>query len=76
MGYEFLNQKKNLIAIAIFKFNVSAYPKSSNVYDSLGEAYMNNGDKQLAILNYKKSLELNTDNNNAKEALKKLNEVK
>jgi hypothetical protein len=37
---------------------------------------MNNGDKQLAILNYKESLELNPDNNNAKEALKKLNEVK
>jgi C-terminal processing protease CtpA/Prc len=76
MGYEFLNQKKNLMAIAIFKFNALAYPKSSNVYDSLGEAYMNNGDKQLAILNYKKSLELNLDNNNAKETLKKLNKGK
>jgi hypothetical protein len=33
---------------------------------------MNNGDKNLAIQNYKKSLELNPDNNNGKEMLKKV----
>jgi cytochrome c-type biogenesis protein CcmH/NrfG len=43
-----------------------------DVYDSLGEAYMNAGEKQLAIDNYKKSLELNPENDNAKEKLKVL----
>jgi tetratricopeptide (TPR) repeat protein len=59
-------------AIALFKINVEFYPKSSNVYDSLAEAYMTNGDKDLAIENYKKSLELNPQNSNAREMLKKL----
>jgi tetratricopeptide (TPR) repeat protein len=53
-------------------FNVEAFPESFNVYDSLGEAYMNSGDTEKAIINYQKSLELNLENNNAKEMLKKL----
>jgi CubicO group peptidase (beta-lactamase class C family) len=72
LGYGFLRAKKLPEAIAYFKLNVELYPKSSNVYDSLGEAYLTNGDKELAIANYKKSLELNPKNTNAKEALKKL----
>ena len=67
-----LQQKKVLESIAVFKVNVEFYPKSSNVYDSLGEAYMANGDKALAIANYKKSLELDPANSNAREVLKKL----
>ena len=48
------------------------FPKGFNTYDSLGEAYMENGDKSLAIQNYKKSLELNPKNTHAVEKLKKL----
>jgi tetratricopeptide (TPR) repeat protein len=59
-------------AIIIFKLNVEFYPKDFDVYDSLGEGYMTNGDKELAIDNYKKSLELNPKNSNATEMLKKL----
>ncbi len=59
-------------AIEIFKLNVESHPESSNVYDSLGEAYMLNGQKDLAIKNYKKSLELNPKNANAVEMLKRL----
>jgi cytochrome c-type biogenesis protein CcmH/NrfG len=51
---------------------VELHPDSFNVYDSLGEAYMNSGDIKNAVDNYKKSLELNPDNANAKEMLKKL----
>ena len=47
-----------------------------NVYDSLGEAYMKTGQKELAIKNYEKSLELNPKNDNGKEMLKKLGEMK
>lgn len=67
-----MNENKIQYAIEIFKLNVKMYPQSANVYDSLGEAYMNDGQKELAIQNYKKSLELNPDNTNAKEMLKKL----
>jgi CubicO group peptidase (beta-lactamase class C family) len=72
LGYGFLQQKKLSEALAVFKVNVDLYPQSSNVYDSLGEAYMVNGNKELAIVNYKKSLELNPQNTNAVNMLKKL----
>jgi CubicO group peptidase (beta-lactamase class C family) len=71
-GYQLLSAKKLPDAIRMFQLNVELHPQSWNVYDSLGEAYMNTGDKDLAIQNYKKSLELNPDNNNGKETLKKL----
>jgi CubicO group peptidase (beta-lactamase class C family) len=72
LGYRFLRAKKLPEAIAYFKLNVEFYPNSSNVYDSLGEAYMTNGEKELAIANYKKSLELNPKNTRGAEMLKKL----
>ena len=53
--------------------NVEAYPQSANVYDSLGEAYMDAGNKPLAIVNYQKSLELNPKNRGAVVMLQKLN---
>lgn len=74
LGYTLLRQKKVAEAIALFKLNVELYPQSSNVYDSLAEAYMANGDKELAIANYKKSLELDPQNKNAVDMLKKLEE--
>ncbi|HEY5883049.1 MAG TPA: serine hydrolase [Pyrinomonadaceae bacterium] len=72
VGYAFMRQKKLAEAIAVFKVNTELYPNSFNTYDSLAEAYMNNGDKELAIMNYKKSLELDPKNSNGAEALKKL----
>jgi CubicO group peptidase (beta-lactamase class C family) len=72
LGYQMLGLKKVKEAIEIFKLNVEAHPASSNAYDSLGEAYMIDGEKDLAIKNYQKSLELNPKNTNAIEKLKKL----
>ena len=73
LGYELIRANKFKEAIRIFQLNVEAYPQSSNVYDSLGEAYMNDGDKPRAIANYQKSLELNPKNRNAVLMLQKLN---
>lgn len=72
LGYNLLNNKKLKEAIEILKLNVEMFPQSANVYDSLGEAYMVNGDKELAIKNYEKALELNPQNTNAADMLKKL----
>lgn len=71
-GYEFLAQKKFSEAIAVFTAMVESFPRSSNAYDSLGEGYMLSGDKENAITNYQKSVELNPNNENGKEMLKKL----
>jgi len=74
----FLFQKTELNrieeAIAIFKINVALYPKSWNTYDSLGEAYLINGNKELAIKNYKISLELNPSRTKTHDLIKKLQE--
>jgi CubicO group peptidase (beta-lactamase class C family) len=72
-GYELLQMGRTKEAIEIFKLNVEAYPQGFNTYDSLGEAYKKNGDNELAIQNYKKSLELNPQNGGATRALARLN---
>jgi imidazolonepropionase-like amidohydrolase len=72
LGYQLLGSKQIKAAIQVFQLNVEVYPESFNTYDSLGEAYLANGDKELASKNYKKSLELNPKNTNAVEMLKKL----
>ena len=72
LGYKLMARGKLKEAIRVFQLNVEAYPASSNVYDSLGEGYMKNGDQELAIENYEKSLKLDPANQNAVEILKKL----
>jgi tetratricopeptide (TPR) repeat protein len=73
LGYRLLNAKKFNDAIRIFQLNVEAYPQSGNVYDSLGEAYMDAGNKPLAIANYQRSLQFNPRNGGAVKMLQKLN---
>ncbi|MHC1705108.1 MAG: alpha/beta fold hydrolase [Tenuifilaceae bacterium] len=72
IGYRFLQDGKIKDAIELFKLNTIAFPKSGNAFDSLGEAYLNDGQKDLAIKNYEKSLELDPSNENAKKVLKEL----
>jgi imidazolonepropionase-like amidohydrolase len=72
LGYQLLNHERVADAIEIFRLNVEMYPQGFNTYDSLGEAYLRKNNRDLAITNYKKSLELNPHNKNAIEALKKL----
>ena len=57
VGYQLISVRRLKEAIAVLKLNVGAHPASANVYDSLAEAYMNSGDKDLAIAYYKKALE-------------------
>ena len=72
LGYRLLQAGKIKEAVEIFKLNVEAYPQGFNTYDSLGEAYVAAGERELAVRNYRKSLELNPKNTSASEALKKL----
>lgn len=72
LGYHYLGNDKVDYAAAIFKLNVELFPKSSNVYDSYGEALLKQGDKEKAIENYKKSVEINPANEGGINVLKEL----
>lgn len=71
-GYELLEEGEVDMAIEVFKYNVELFPDVANTYDSLGEAYAKKGDKDLAIVNYKKVLEMEPGNKNAKKMLEEL----
>ncbi|MFC5195863.1 serine hydrolase [Bizionia hallyeonensis] len=72
LGYEYLAMDNGDHALKILKLNAEIYPKSSNTFDSLGEAYLKQGDSAAAISNYIKSLELNPANQNAIDVLNSL----
>ncbi|HLT47338.1 MAG TPA: S41 family peptidase [Rubricoccaceae bacterium] len=72
LGYRYLGAGDTAMAIAVFRFNVEAFPDSFNTYDSLEEAYMEAGQRDLAIANYERSLELNPDNENGRMMLARL----
>lgn len=77
VGYEWLRGKDNAeAAIKVFSYGIKLMPSDADLYDSLGEAYFNNGDWDASIINYKKSLELDPSNENAKEMLVKVHEGK
>jgi len=72
LGYELMGQKEFDLAVEVFKLNVEAYPDSSNVYDSLAEAYKSRGDRELAIKNYEKALEIDPKRFGTEAALARL----
>lgn len=74
LGYSLLRAGRVKDAVEILKLNVAAFPKSSNVYSRLGEAYMESGEIVSAIVNYAKALELNPKNRQVLRMLKKLYE--
>jgi dienelactone hydrolase len=87
VGYEHIQSGDAKGAVEIMKLNVAAYPNSPNVYDSVSDAYVANGQKDLARQNAKKAIELlssdRTDNEqfrnliraNAEQKLKQLGDT-
>lgn len=72
LGYQLIQERNHSGAIRILSLNTEAYPKSGNTWDSLGEAYMDDGDIADAAANYHKSLAINPGNQNAREMLAKM----
>ena len=72
IGNQLMNEDKLKEALQVFKWNLDAFPTSFNVYDSYGEALMNLGQKELAIENYRKSVDMNPGNQNGLDMLQKL----
>lgn len=71
-GYSMLWDNKVKDAIEIFKLIVEQFPQSANAYDSLGEGYLKDGDKERALANYEKSLAMNPDNFNAEDQIERI----
>jgi tetratricopeptide (TPR) repeat protein len=71
-GYALLRSKRIADAIEVLRQNVADYPDSWNAHDSLGEAYAADGETDLAIQSYERSLALNPGNTGGAEALRKL----
>jgi len=71
-GYRMLGQRKTKEAIEVFRLNTETFPGEYNTWDSLAEAYMTDGQKDLAIRYYQKVLEMRPGDENATRMLKQL----
>ena len=71
-GYALIEKQRVADAIEIFKLNAEAYPKSANVYDSLGDAYQAAGRKEEAIKAYEKALTIDPSFSTSLENLRRL----
>jgi CubicO group peptidase (beta-lactamase class C family) len=73
LGYLLMNRRHRLkSALAVFQWNVEAFPNSGNAYDSLGEVQFNLGDKAAALKSYQQAFLLDPTNTNAKDMITKL----
>ncbi|HEX7419813.1 MAG TPA: alpha/beta fold hydrolase [Thermoanaerobaculia bacterium] len=72
VGYHLLRDKKIADAVKVFALNAATFPSDANAYDSLGEAYLANGDRSAALANYRKAFEMDASNSNAKKAIDEL----
>lgn len=72
LGFILMRDDKKKEAVEIFKFNLDRFPDSANAYDSLAEGHDAAGDKELAVKNFKKAVELNPKNTYAADRIKEL----
>lgn len=77
LGLRLLYDRKDTgAAIEVLRLNTEQFPRSFNVWDSLGEAYYHASDKGEVIKNYEKSLQLNPDNVGGRRMLEELRSKK
>ena len=72
LGGQLLTLKRTKDAIRILRLNVEMFPESGTAQESLGDAYVEDGNRELAIQSFEKSLQLDPKNRNDVQKLKKL----
>jgi tetratricopeptide (TPR) repeat protein len=72
LGYRLLGEGRVPDALAVFRLNVEAYPRSANAHDSLAEGWLAAGDRAQAIASYRRVLEIDPGNANAADALRRI----
>lgn len=71
-GYQLLQGGRADLARKVFELNTRLFPEVANVWDSLAESHMVQGNKAEAIRFYEKALEVNPDFGNATAMLERL----
>ncbi|MEM7245604.1 MAG: S41 family peptidase [Acidobacteriota bacterium] len=72
IGYRHLGEGRHELATAVLALNAELHPQSANVHDSLGEALAAAGETERAVASYRRSLELDPGNANARRQLVEL----
>ncbi len=72
MGYDLMHKNRMEDALKLFNLNIEFYPECANCYDSLGEAYLKTGDRESALAQFERSLELEPDNEDLRETVERL----
>nr|NQU90050.1 serine hydrolase [Bacteroidota bacterium] len=70
----FIQQEQTKAAIFLLEKNTEEFP-SAGTYENYAEALMNNGDNESALKNFKKALELDSENANLQQMIKKLKDI-
>jgi uncharacterized membrane protein len=63
-------------AVAVLELNAETHPRSANVYDSLGEAYLAAGNRPRAIENYRRAIAIDPTMKTALSALETLTDFR
>jgi dienelactone hydrolase len=74
LGYRYLQEGRTNEAIRLFRLNTLAYSRSANTFDSLGDAYLANGQNELALRMSEKALELLPKDPSSEERKKAIRE--
>ena len=69
LGYRLLGRRGLADAVAVFELNAWEHPGAFNVYDSLGDAYLRAGQREAGLASYRRSVELNPENEHARRVL-------
>lgn len=72
IAYNLLERKRIKEAIEVLKLSIKIFKESANLYDSLGEMYLLQGNKKLALENYKRYVDLNPNNEEVKKIINEL----
>jgi predicted TPR repeat methyltransferase len=72
MGYRRLQNNEVDAAIVVFELNSEIFPESANTWDSLAEAIVAKGDREMAIRYYRRSLDIDPDNRNAARMIERI----
>jgi len=74
VGRSLARQENNKAIVEVYQIWIDTYPNSSRAHYSLGQAYATGGEPKLAKKQFKKALNLDPENEDAKSQLAKLDE--